>query len=222
VKPEAEIRDLLDSGLKSMGLLLNEEARQKLLRFFELLLIQNKTLNLISPKQSLPEKVGVHLLDSLSPLLLNRLPSGGRMMDFGSGGGFPGIPLSIVLDYQHFDLIEATGKKTRFLSTVLDDLKLSHVSIVNKYLNPNRNEENIFYDFISARAVSALKNIAAIAGPRLSSQGYFLAFKGPQADQELSEARSVLVKFKLNLLERLDFNLPLVEVQRSLLLFQKS
>ncbi len=220
MEPGSVINEYLKEGLDVWGLAIPAEKLTSFVTYFGLLLAENQKFNLISPKQDLKTKVAVHLLDSLSPLLLTRLPAAKRIMDFGSGGGLPGIPLSLVWSYEKFDLVESTGKKARFLSQVVNQLDLKNVSVINDYLEPDR-ADSPKYDLITTRAVSALGNILAIAGPRLTVGGYFLAFKGPQVADELSAAGPQILKYGLKLIERKDFSLPLVSMNRTLLLYRK-
>jgi 16S rRNA (guanine527-N7)-methyltransferase len=142
-------------------------------------------------------------------------------MDFGSGGGLPAIPLSIARPEWRCTLIESTGKKTAFLHEVRETLQLDNVAVTNKFLEPGKNAEGIFYDLITARGVSDLQKLFSIAGPRLNKDGFFIAFKGPQGRQELQDSAAVLKKMKIALYDCLEFKLPFLEAERRLFIFQK-
>lgn len=223
VELKDEIIFVLTQGLNDLGLsgVVDEVRLEKLARYFSLLLDRNQTLNLISAKQDLATQVAVHLLDSLTPLLWANWPDQLSALDFGAGGGLPALPLSVVFPDWEYTLVEATGKKAAFLTEAKEALGLTKVFIVNRYLESGRNTEGRVYELITARAVSDLTKLAAIVGPRLAVGGYFIAFKGPKADQELGEAQAALAKRKLHLADRLDLVLPGVEARRSLLLFEK-
>lgn len=219
---EPVIKDVLLQGLQSLGLSLPADYTDRLCRYFNMLIIKNEFVNLISPKQNLETKVIIHLLDSLSPLLWDKLPQKAHAMDLGSGGGLPALPLSIVRPNWIYSLVEATGKKVNFLDEVKTELQLNNIKLINGYLNPNSNRENVKYDLISARGVSSLDNLIPIIGPRLSSQGLFMAYKGPQADEELILAGNTMAKWKIELIDRLSFKLPMVNADRVLLFFRKT
>jgi len=222
VKHKNEIQKFLTEGLKSLNIDLTESVLDKIVYYFIMLLDKNIHINLISQKQDLKTKVGVHLLDSLSSLMWNELPRQARSLDFGSGGGLPAIPLSIVQTGWNYDLVESTGKKISFLTEVKAELKLENVNLINKYLNPNINDENIFYDLITARAVSSLDKLITIVGPRLNQNGIFIAYKGPQAESELSQAKKELKKWSMDIIKYSEFKLPLIEANRTLLFFKKN
>lgn len=221
MEPRIQIEQYLNEGLEQLGLGGLSLPLDRIIDYFEMLLSANESLNLISPRQELKTRVAVHLLDSLSPLLWSGWPRALSALDLGSGGGLPAIPLALVFPEWELTLVEATGKKAQFLSSVKDRLKLDGVSILNKYLEPDKNQEGRQFDLISARGVSNLKKLAAIAGPRLKPGGLLLAFKGPQASTELQEAKDKLKKWRLRLDDRLDFTLPLVEASRTLILLVK-
>lgn len=217
MEPQSQIRAYLEEGLEQLGLSGSSLDLDKLIAYFEMLLRANDSLNLISSRQDLRTRVAVHLLDSLTPLLWTDWPRSLSALDLGSGGGLPAIPLSLAFPDWELCLVEATGKKTVFLASVKDSLQLANIRIMNKYLEPDKNPEGQLFDLISARGVSDLKKLSAIAGPRLKPGGRLLAFKGPQASTEFAAAEPKLKQWKLKLDDRIDFVLPLVEAKRSLI-----
>lgn len=219
---EQAARAVLTDSLAVLSIKISEAATSRLLRYFTLLLQKNEHVNLISPRQDLQTKIIIHLTDSLTPLIWPGLPKRATAMDFGSGGGLPAIPLAIVRPEWRYALVEATGKKTTFLGEAREILNLENISISNKFLESAKNPENILYDLITARGVSDLKKLFAIAAPRLNRGGFFIAFKGPQGEQELRDAADEMEKRKLILHASLNFKLPLVDAERRLFIFQKS
>ena len=216
-----DIRATLIEGLSLLGIELDGKIIDRMIDYFTLLLKANESVNLISPRQDLRTQTVVHLVDSLSLLLIDNLPHGISALDFGSGGGLPAIPLSLALSDWKYTLIESTGKKAAFLSLVKNELAMDNVTVCNIFLESGRNPEKITYDLVTARAVSDVAKLASIAGPRLNKGGFFIAFKGPQGCVELNRAAGELRKWKLILREQRDFVLPLVDAHRSLFIFEK-
>jgi 16S rRNA (guanine527-N7)-methyltransferase len=212
---------IFSDSLSALGIKIDQSAQGKIMDYFALLLNKNEQINLISPKQNLQTKVIVHLTDSLTPLIWPDLPAAAMAMDFGSGGGLPAIPLAIVQPDWQYTLIESTGKKTAFLSEAREALALNNVIVNSKFLEPGKNTENINYDLITARGVSDLTKLFALAGPRLKQGGFFIAFKGPQGEYELDEAEAEMAKRKMQLYDCLNFKLPGLEAERRLFIFQK-
>lgn len=122
-----------------------------------------------------------HVLDSLSlqPYLL-----GTRVADVGTGAGFPGLVLAIVNPERRFTLIEATGKKARFVEQTTERLGLSNVLVANSRAETYRPFE--LFDTVVARALSSLADFVAYAGHLCAPGGRLLAMKGKRPDDEIS------------------------------------
>ncbi|UQZ89642.1 16S rRNA (guanine(527)-N(7))-methyltransferase RsmG [Deltaproteobacteria bacterium Smac51] len=220
---EQIIKSVLCDGLDALKININESAIDKLISYFVLLLIKNEFVNLISPKQDLHTKIIVHLVDSLTPLMWRSLPQESiKAMDFGSGGGLPAIPLSIVRPEWNYTLIESTGKKALFLEEVQSILSLDNVEVYNNFLEPGKNHEKSYYNLITARGVSDMEKLFSIAGPRLKGDGFFISFKGPQGEREIKDSVNEMKKRKMALCDRIDFKLPFLEADRSLFIFQRN
>lgn len=127
----------------------------------------------------------VHLLDSLSGLIVEELGRASRVADIGSGAGFPGIPLAAALPRAQFDLIDSVTRKTEFITAVIATLGLTNARAVKA-----RSEEwasgegREAYDVVTARAVAPLSVLAELASPLLDSGGSLIAWKGAREIEE--------------------------------------
>ena len=126
-----------------------------------------------------------HVLDSLSVIPYLR---GGRIADVGSGAGFPGIPLAIVMPDVQFALIESTGKKCRFLEHARDVLGLANVEVVQARAEAWK--PAVRYDTVLARAVGPLADLVRNAGALVAGNGRLLAMKGRFPEEELAKKLS--------------------------------
>jgi len=175
---DAEL-DLLASGATELGIDLGTRA-ESLLRLVDELEQGNAQFNLTAIRDR-PGMLRKHVLDSLSlqPYLL-----GTRVADVGTGAGFPGLALAIVNEERRFTLIEATGKKARFVEQTSRRLGLSNVLVVNSRAETYRPIE--LFDTVVARALSSLADFVGYAGHLCAPGGRLLAMKGKRPDDEIS------------------------------------
>lgn len=166
--PESAAR--LAGGLAALDLPLPASAQSQLLAFIELLAKWNHAYNLTAVRDP-ADMVSRHLLDSLAVLPFLH---GTTLADLGSGAGLPGIPLAIARPALRVTLIEANGKKTRFLREVVRSLPLPNVAV-----EPVRVQQATgTYDTITARAFASLADMLAWGGHLLAADGRWLALKG--------------------------------------------
>jgi 16S rRNA (guanine527-N7)-methyltransferase len=154
----AELKSLLEDGLKAMGLAVPEAVPQQLIDYLGLLIHWNKAFNLTAVRDPI-DMVSKHLLDSLSVL---PFIGDGVVADVGSGAGLPGIPLALSLPETRFVLIDSNGKKTRFLNQAKMVLNLDNVEVVNQRVedySPKSNDIGIYFDTIIARAYANTQDI---------------------------------------------------------------
>jgi 16S rRNA (guanine527-N7)-methyltransferase len=130
VEHELELREFAISSAREFGLTIGETHAEQFMRYLAHLIEWNKAINLtaiIDPKEIIIK----HFVDSLTALVSTNFPQNGMVLDLGSGGGFPGIPLKIVRSDMRLVLVEPVLKKCSFLNSVVGLLKLHDVSIFN-------------------------------------------------------------------------------------------
>jgi 16S rRNA (guanine527-N7)-methyltransferase len=172
-------RDLLASGARELGIDLGARV-ESLLRLVDELEQGNALFNLTAIRDR-PGMLRKHVLDSLS---LQPYLRGGRVADVGTGAGFPGLVLAIVNPERRFTLIEATGKKARFVEQTTERLRLDNVLVANSRAETYRPFE--LFDTVAARALSSLADFVAYAGHLCAPGGRLLAMKGKRPDDEIS------------------------------------
>ena len=166
-------------------------------RFLERLLETNRSFNLTAITDP-AEAWDKHVLDSLSLLPdLRELAPASTVIDVGSGGGLPALPLAIALPSLQFTLLEATAKKARFLEETARELGLSHVRVVcDRAESFGQGAERERFDCATSRAVSRLPVLLELTVPLLRVGGLSLAIKGEQAPTEVAEAKNALQVLK--------------------------
>jgi 16S rRNA (guanine527-N7)-methyltransferase len=171
------------------------ELALRLQHYLVCLLEQNRKFNLTGERDPV-RQWSAHVDDALhvARLVQGSLgrPPAGRLADVGSGGGVPGLVFALLWPELHVALIEATGKKARFLEAAASRLELGNIRVLNARaeilgLDPRHRES---YDFASARALAALPVLAEWTLPLLRTGGRLLAIKGPDVEEEIAAARN--------------------------------
>lgn len=167
---------------------------KKFEKYAKVFLEQNSKINLISKNDEkyLWEK---HIKDSLAISYFFEKydinPAGICMLDIGTGGGFPALPVAIAYPQMNVAALDSIRKKINAISEMRDKLNINNLTLIC-----DRAENlNFKYDIITARAVSKLSKIIEYAVPLMEDNGYFVAYKSLKAQDEIDEAQEVLKKF---------------------------
>jgi 16S rRNA (guanine527-N7)-methyltransferase len=177
---EATWKARLDAGVHELGLDLDQSQLDTLWRYAHMLRERNAHVNLtsiVSPEGILT----LHMLDSLS--VAPHLGDARRIIDVGTGGGFPGIPLAVAFPDRHFTLIDGTQKKIRFVAESIAALDIRNATAIAARAESYGGERN--FDVVVARAVGSLADLVRDASGLLGPRGRLLAMKGKLADEEL-------------------------------------
>ncbi|HYX48881.1 MAG TPA: 16S rRNA (guanine(527)-N(7))-methyltransferase RsmG, partial [Ktedonobacteraceae bacterium] len=176
-------------GLNELGLAITEQQSQQFLRYQQELLDWNTRMNLTSITK--PEEVLIkHFLDSLSLLMVYDAPAA-RVLDIGAGAGFPGLPLKILRPQWHIVLLEATGKKVRFLQHIIETLQLKDVVAVHGRAEElgHRADYRGLFDLVTARAVTSLPALIEYAAPFCCVGGQMVFPKKGDLAEELARGK---------------------------------
>lgn len=222
----------LRDGARRLGVELNEGQVVAFDRYRALLLEWNQRFNLTSVRNA-DEIDTRHFLDSLSclqafPAIDGRparqwLASELSAVDVGAGAGFPGLALKIVWPQLRLTLVEATGKKCRFLEHAVAELRLQHVSVVNARAEDyGAGAGRSQFDLALARALASLPTLLEYALPLLRLGGWLVAQKGRYPHEELLTARNALNTLGGSLHDVLDVSVPGLDAQRSLVIVAKA
>jgi 16S rRNA (guanine527-N7)-methyltransferase len=169
--------------LERLGLTPDLDQRELILIFSCLLFKWNDVAGLIS-KNDEDNFFLRHFCDSLQPLLLFGFKKNARILDIGSGGGFPSIPIRVFRPDLTFCLVEANRKKATFLKEVKKELKFENMTIFNGRVEKLENEEQKF-DYVISRGVGTLQKFSQMAKSFLAEDGHMYTFKTKQFVSEL-------------------------------------
>ncbi|NLM51652.1 MAG: 16S rRNA (guanine(527)-N(7))-methyltransferase RsmG [Firmicutes bacterium] len=206
-----------------VGLPVNLEAKSHQLfsRYAQLLLQRNQEMNL-TRITDLEEIAVKHFWDSLA--LLKKMPTlAGAVLDVGSGAGLPGIPLKIAVPEIKLTLVDSLQKRVSFLQEVVTLLALKDVNVIHARAEDLAKEVNIREQFplVVSRAVARLNVLLELCLPFVQVGGCFVAYKGPESEQEVEEAKLALQELGGEIAETWSYQLPGGMGERALIFVKK-
>lgn len=173
---------------------ISPQQKEQLALHWQLVKQTNKQFNLTAITDDETSRV-LHYEDSLQAYdELAALAPNSRVLDIGSGAGFPALVLATLLPQHSFFLLESTGKKCSFLQQAAAAMQLDNVSVLNMRAEDAGRDKSLrdTFDAVTARAVAALPTLSEYALPLLKPDGLLLAYKGVGAQQELAAAQNAL------------------------------
>jgi 16S rRNA (guanine527-N7)-methyltransferase len=206
-------REVLISGANELDITLSVEQIQLFLSYLHILQVWNTKINLTSIKDE-KEIVIRHFLDALT--IFHFVKGQSRVLDIGSGAGFPGIPLKIVNPSIEITLLDSTQKKVYFLSDVIRKLRLERITAVCARAESEDNGvQRYYYDFVISRAVGAVDKLIEISKPYIVDDGEIILMRGKSGLEEWSNSKVVSKGFRL--IEYSDLVLPYTKEKRVIL-----
>jgi len=214
-----EWKELIKGGLKELGIHITGKDMDMFAIHACEMLHWNKKINLTAISD--PGEIAVkHFIDALAPLSMIKKDK--SILDIGSGGGFPGLPLKIVMPSLNVILVDGSRKKISFLNHVIRKLKLENIQAVHiraEEMGKDVNFKNRF-DVVMSRALSSLKNFVKLALPLIIQEGTIIAMKGEIGKKEMGLLHTYLKNnFPLSDENNINYNLTL---QKYLLPYTKA
>lgn len=213
---------LLVNGLDRWNIHMDMEDIQKFEKYMDIMLEYNKRMNLTAITD--PEDIIVeHFLDSLSILNTGILSKNSSIIDVGTGAGFPGIPIKIALPNTKMILLDSLKKRVDFLDHIVSTLELKEIGAIHGRAEEMGRmvEHREMYDMAFSRAVAPLNVLLEYCIPFVKVGGYFVAYKGPGAYEEIEGAQNALKILGAEVQRVFDVDLPYSEKTHKLIIVQK-
>lgn len=213
------LETILKDGFAALHISPDASACERYRVYFEYLEEMNKVMNLtaISGEEDVAR---LHFLDCAALLSFTEL-SGKRVIDIGSGAGFPGMALKIACPDMDITLLDSLDKRIGFLKKLCEKLSLSGVECVHMRAEEAPAEYRQSYDYALSRAVARLSVLAELCLPFVKKGGYFVAMKGPDCKAEIDEAKRAVALLGGELEGVEDYTIPGTEIVHSAVMIRK-
>jgi 16S rRNA (guanine527-N7)-methyltransferase len=215
------ILNTLSTGAAEIGVRLGKAELGLFATYHRELLLWNRRINLISGR-SAREILIRHFVDSLTPAPWIARPDG-FLIDLGSGGGFPGIPLRIALPGLRLTLVEASRKKSSFLSHIVRTLALEHTTVIRERVEVMIGEKTGAggFDTVISRAAFKLPELIRMASFLLAPGGLLIAMKGPDPQEEMAEAKTFLTAAGMVREACHEVRLPGINLSKKIIIYKR-
>ena len=210
------------NGLQQLHIALSEKQMEQFLQYYELLVEKNKVMNLTAITE-FDEVVEKHFLDSVSLTQQLDLHQPLKVLDLGTGAGFPGIPLKIVFPELEITLMDSLNKRVLFLQDVISSLKLENIEAVHgRAEEAARNKKyRESFDLCVSRAVANISTLSEYCLPFVKIGGSFISYKSSTIEDELEDGKKGIAILGGKVKDVYKFTLPDSELQRSFVIIEK-
>lgn len=213
----------IKEAMESLGVGITDEKCGQLLKYYEMLVDKNKVMNLTAITE-FDEVVLKHFLDSIALVKAYDLKEKKiKVLDMGTGAGFPGIPLKIVFPELQIVLMDSLNKRINFLKEVIEALSLENIEAVHgraeEYGRKEEYREN--FDLCVSRAVANLATLSEYCIPYVKTGGYFIPYKSGNIEEELAASKKAVKLLGGKVEEVTEFLLPASDISRSFVKIKK-
>ena len=215
--------NLTDLAKETFDIELSPKQAQQFEQYHQVLEEWGKQMNLTTITEH-DDVIIRHFLDSLSLVEVIGFDDGDKLIDVGTGAGFPGLALAIAFPNIHVTLMDSVQKKLKFLQAVIDELQLDNVEVLHMRAedagnHPDHREQ---YDIVTARAVALLPVLLEYTMPLAKVGGFVVAMKGESAEREVAEAKRALFVLKGDAKPVAEIQLPTIERSHFLVTIEKT
>lgn len=215
------IKTLME-GTKEIPVELTDDQFNKFLNFKELIKEWNEKIDITTIIED--EDMDIkHFLDSLSLVPTGLFDSEKKILDMGTGGGFPGVPLKIYNEDLDITLMDSLNKRIVFLQDVIDKLGFNKIQAIHgraEELGRQKNHREA-YDICVSRAVASMETLVEYCLPFVKPSGYFIAMKGPSPHEEVKRAEKGIKTLGGELVDYYNVKIPKSDIEHSIVIIKK-
>lgn len=215
-------KELLKKGITEFNIDVDEKMIDDFSIYREILVEWNQKMNLTGIEDE-KEVFIKHFLDSVSIFKNGYIKDNMKVIDVGTGAGFPGLPMKIAKRSLDVTLLDSLNKRINFLQEVCKKIYIDDVEFIHGRAEDFGQDENYReqYDIATARAVAGLPVLMEFCVPFVKVGGYFICLKGPNVDLELEESKKAMETLGVKFIEKIDIKLPEIELNHNILVFEK-
>ncbi len=214
--------DILSKSSEAVDIEFNEDKYNKFIKYMELIKQWNEKVNLTSITED-EEIIKKHFIDSFKIYSFNEVKSSIKVLDVGTGGGFPGIPMKIMNPKIEITLLDSLRKRIDVLKDITDKLEMEQIELVHGRAEEfiNKEKRRGYYHLVTSRAVANLRTLSELCLPYVKKGGYFISFKGPSAEQEYNDAKKAIKILGGELIEIKDSKIENSQLDHKLVIIKK-
>ena len=216
-----EYFDILKSACDDVGIEFDEKKYNDFIKYKELIQEWNEKINLTAITED-EEIIKKHFIDCIKIFKFEPLKSCNKIIDVGTGAGFPGLPIKIVDENKNVTLLDSLNKRIKFLQEVINQVNLKNIEAIHgRAEDYSKQQYRECFDAAVSRAVANLSVLTELCLPYVKVGGYFVAMKGPNAENEINEANKAITTLGGKLEQVIEVKIEDSDLNHNLVIIKK-